>query len=92
MGRKVSDETKKKMSESQKLRDHNIGIQNCKQYNERTSKRIAKLDINGNIIKLYNSISETVKKEKLDRSGLSTYLNRKSRKFYKGSIYKVINN
>lgn len=94
LGRKLSEETKRKMSNTKKTGNYSfeIGIKNCKQHNLKTSKKVEKYDLNMNKLQEYNSISETVKDNNIDRSGITTYLN--SNKFeqgkpYKGFLYKI---
>lgn len=94
IGRKVSQDTKIKMSKSRLNKvDLSISIKNCRLYNLKVSKKIEKLNINKEVIKIYNSISELAKEEKLNRSGISTYLNLDNKdlnRTYKGFIYRVI--
>lgn len=92
LGLKDSEETKLKKSKSAKLRDHTIGINNFKLHNLETSKTILKYDLNNNFITEYSSISEAQKKDKIDRSGLTKYLQSnkaQNNKGYKGYIYKL---
>lgn len=91
-GRKHSEETKEYMRNLYKGRKaHPNTLKNIQTHNLNTSKKISRFDLNGNLICTYNSISQLIKEEKVDRSGIWKYL--KTNKFenkigYKGFLYK----
>ena len=93
LGRKVSDETKLKMSITRKTNntDFSKGKENLKLYNQKIIVKISKYNLKKEYICTYNSISELLNCENIDRAGLWRYL--KTNKFninkgYKGFLYK----
>lgn len=89
--------TERKLNHSILLKSKNIdyskGINNCKEYNLKTSIKVFKYDLNNNLIKEYFSISETYRDNNIDRIGLIRYLKSnkaENNKGYKGFIYKKI--
>lgn len=96
IGRKASIETKIKMSNSKKTNniDFSKAIENCKLYNLKTSKKVEEFDLNNNLIKTYNSISEVSKTLNITKAKIDYYLKRDKNGNYRilnNKIYKFIN-
>lgn len=95
LGRKWSNERKNNFSKLLKCsgRDFKSGKENLKNYNIKTSKKINQYNINGDLIKSFNSISELINFEKIDRAGIWRYLKTdkfENKKTYKGFLYQVV--
>lgn len=95
LGKPWSETERKIVMEARKNAnmDFSKGIENCRLHNIKTSKKVEKFDLLGNSLKIFDSISDLTKQEKLDRSGISVYLKSNKtnlNKTYKGFIYKII--
>ena len=89
LGNKWSDERKLKHSEILKSKniDYSKAKENCKLYNLRTSKKVEEFDLNSNLIKTYNSISEVKKILNITKAKIDYYL-----KLDKNGNYRILNN
>jgi group I intron endonuclease len=89
LGNKWSKERKIKHSEILKSKniDRSKGIENCKLYNLKTSKKVEEFDLNDNLIKTYNSISEVSKTLNITKAKIDYYLKRD-----KNGNYRILNN
>ena len=89
IGRKVSIETKIKMSNFKKTNNIDFfkAIENCKLHNLKTSKKVGEFDLNNNLVKTYNSISEVWKILNITRGTVDYYL-----KLDKNGNYRILNN
>lgn len=83
LGRVISKETKDKISKSNLGKKVNEKTYNAMQtYNKLTSKIVLELDIDNNIVNKYSNIGECAKALKLDRFGVSVFLNKRNNKLY----------
>lgn len=85
LGRIKSEESKRKQSETLRKGNYTFekGINNCKQYNLKTSKVVEKLNENFQIVETYQSITEASFKNNIDRIGLTRYIKNNSFEKYK---------
>lgn len=96
LGDKWSDERKKNHSKILKSKniDYNKAKENCRLYNLKTSKKVGEFDLNQNLLKIYNSISEVWNTLNITRGTIDYYLkldNKGSSRILNNKIYKIIN-
>lgn len=96
LGNKWSEERKIKHSEILKSKniDRTQAKQNCKLYNIKVSKKVGEFDLFNNLIKTYNSISETWKSLNIKRGKIEYYLKLDKKgncRILNNKIYKIIN-
>lgn len=96
LGDKWSDERKLNHSKLLKLKniDYSKGIENLKAYNLKTSKKVNEFDLNNNLLKTYNSISETWKTLNIKKAKIEYYLkldNKGNYRILNNKIYKLVN-
>jgi len=89
LGNKWSEERKLKHSEILKSKniDYSKAKENCKLYNLKVSKKVEEFDLNNNLIRTYNSISEVWNTLKITRGTIDYYL-----KLDKNGNYRILNN
>jgi len=98
-GHKVSPETRLKLSKAhtgkvvkestkQKLREHNLGKPCPKHVKESFQRVVLQLDIKGELIKEFQSLTEAAKSINCRKSSLSNVINRKKSGIFKGFKWK----
>lgn len=96
LGRKWSEDRKNNHSEILKSKniDYSKAKENCRLHNLKTSKKVGEFDLNNNLIKIYNSISEVWKSLNITRGTIDYYLkldNKGKCRTLNNKIYKIIN-
>lgn len=96
LGRIWSEE--KKLKHSEILKNANIdytkGIENCRLHNLKTSKKVEEYDLNNNLLRTFESISEVWKILNITKGTIDYYLKKDKKGNYRilnNKIYKIIN-